>query len=216
MPELYSSPPTTPNLPQSKTKTQRDFLPPRHGNSLSSFLVLPPSRVRFETQQPEEEILLILRQHWLTNLLWLAIALILFWAPVVLRYFPLLVSFPPRYQMMFVIIWYLILLMFIFEKFLSWFFNLCIITDERMIDVDFISLTTRRIADADLDRIQDVTFTNTGVIGTIFNFGNVFVQTAGETPEFVFENVPNPGKVADILQRLRVEEKQEALEGRLR
>ena len=203
-------------MPQSKTKTQRDFLPPRQGNSFSSFLVLPSSGVHFETQQPEEEILLILRQHWLINLPWLIIALILLWAPAVLRYFPLLVSFPPRYQMMFIVIWYLILLMFIFEKFLSWFFNLCIITDERMIDVDFISLTTRRIADADLDRIQDVTFTNTGVIGTILNFGNVFVQTAGETPEFVFENVPNPGKVADILQRLRVEEKQEALEGRIR
>jgi len=195
---------------------KRDFLPPKRGNSLSSIFILPSKKVRFETQDVEEEILMILRRHWLTNVPWVLIAIVLFFAPGVLRYFPLLVSFPVRYQFVFVIIWYLVLLMYLFEKFLSWFFNMTIITDERIIDIDFINLTTKKVSDAELDKIQDVSFTNSGAIGTIFNFGDVLVQTAAEVVEFVFEDVPDPGKVAEILQKLRTEEKIENLEGRIR
>ncbi|MGB9637656.1 MAG: hypothetical protein ACPLY7_02545 [Microgenomates group bacterium] len=226
MPELYSakkvpeqpaennaSPPLTDNSLQKPLS--RDFLPAKKGNSLSSLLV-KPANIAFETQDPEEEILMIARAHWITNLPWLAIALLLFFAPAVLRFFPLLDSFPVRFQLIFVVVWYLILLMYIFERFLSWFFNMTIITDERIVDVDFLNLTTKKVADADLDKIQDVSFANTGVFGTIFDFGNVLVQTAAEVTEFVFENVPDPAGIAKILQRLRTEEKIEAIEGRVR
>lgn len=219
MPELFSSTPKPSPEPENKISTTasrvREFLPPRAGHSFSSFWILPSEQIRFETQEEQEKILMILRRHWLTNILWFLMSVILFLAPAVLRYFPLLSSFPARFQLMFVIIWYLILLMFVFERFLAWFFNMSIITDERIIDVDFLNLTTKKVADADIDKIQDVTFTNNGAIGTIFNYGNVLVQTAAEVVEFVFDSVPNPGKVADVLQHLRIEEKQEAIEGRI-
>jgi hypothetical protein len=219
MPELYSAktePKTEIKTPAPKNKNERDFLPRRQGHSLSSFLVLPHKGVRFETQEPEEEILMILRAHWITNLSWFLTALILLFAPLLLRFFPLLTSFPVRFQLMFVVVWYLVLLMYTFERFLSWFFNLTIITDERIIDVDFLNLTTKKVSDADLDKIQDVSFTHNGAIGTVFNFGDVSVQTAAEVPEFIFEKVPGPAGVANVLQRLRTEEKIEAIEGRVR
>ena len=226
MPDLYSAKtsiktPVENNASQPlaesypKKMATRDFLPDKKGNSFSSLLV-HPGNISFETQDPEEEILMILRAHWLTNIPWLAIALVLFLAPAVLRFFPLLDSFPVRFQLMFIIVWYLVLVMYIFERFLSWFFNMTIITDERIVDIDFVNLTTKKVADADLDKIQDVSFTNSGVFGTIFDFGNVLVQTAAEVTEFVFENVPNPAGIAKILQRLRTEEKMEAIEGRVR
>jgi hypothetical protein len=234
MPELYSakkanqpSPPKPKESPspqsaeikkagEIKTPPLRDFLPPKTGNSLSSLVVLPSKKVKFETQEPEEEILVILRQHWSTNLFWFFISALLFSAPLALRFVPLLESFPAKFQLMFVVFWYLILLMYIFERFLAWFFNISIITDERIIDVDFLNLTTKKVSDADLDKIQDVSYTHFGVFGTILNFGDVVVQTAAEQREFVFEKVPNPANVANILQRLRTEEKVEAIEGRVR
>lgn len=217
MPDLYTSDqPKEPSVKEVKKTTKRDFLPPKCGHSLSSFLALPKKCVRFDTQDPEEEILLILRRHWITNIPWFLVAVILLFAPVVLAIFPLLVSFPEKYRFVFVIIWYLVTLMFVFEKFLVWFFNMTIITDERIVEVDFINLTTKRVSDCDLDKIQDVSFTNSGAIGTIFNYGNIRVQTAAEIVEFVFEDVPRPAKVAEVLQRLRTEEKIEALEGRIR
>ena len=217
MPDLYSAVTSEPKKQTpSITKTLRDFLPLPKGNSLSSFLVLPSQKVHFQTQQPEEEILMILRAHWITNLPWVFVSVILFFAPVVLSFFPLLDSFPANFQTIFIIGWYLLLLMYVFQRFLSWFFNLSIITDERIIDVDFIDVTTRKVSDADLDKIQDVTFVNAGAAGAIFNFGDVLVQTAAEVTEFVFDKVPDPATVANILQRLRTEEKVEAMEGRVR
>jgi len=227
VPELYSAKtaikqPVEKSVPQPLPESYpqkvitRDFLPPKKGHSLSSMLISPSANVRFETQDPEEEILMILRAHWLTNIPWFVVAVLLFFAPTVLRSFPLLDSFPIRFQMMFVVVWYLILLMYVFERFLSWFFNMTIITDERIVDVDFLNLTTKKVSDTDLDKIQDVSFTNAGAIGAIFNFGDVLVQTAAEVTEFVFEKVPSPAEVAKILQRLRTEEKIEAIEGRVR
>jgi len=225
MPELYSSKPATATTADSKLSENskeergtriRDFLPPKKGHSLSSFMVLPSKSVRFETQEPEEEILMILRAHWITSLPWVFISVVLFFAPAVLRYFPLLSSFPARFQIIFVVVWYLVLGMFIFERFLMWFFNLSIITDERIIDIDFLDLIRKKVADADIDKIQDVSFNNADAFGAIFNYGNVLVQTAAEIVEFVFDRVPNPAKVADVLQRLRTEEKVEEIEGRVR
>ena len=215
MPELYSAQSQVEKKNELK-KSLRDFLPRPKGGALSSLLILPKHTIRFETQEPEEEILLILRSHWITNLSWVLTAVLLFLAPLSLRYIPLLTSFPGRFQSMFILIWYLVLLMFVFERFLVWFFNLTIITDERIIDVDFLNLTSKKVSDAELDKIQDVSFTRQGVFQTIFNFGDILVQTAAERAQFVFEKVPDPAEVANILQRLRTEEKIEALEGRIR
>ena len=55
-----------------------------------------------------------------------------------------------------------------------------------------------------------------GVIRTIFNYGDVIIQTAAEIPQIDFEAVPNPDRVSRILRELRVEEEQEKLEGRVR
>ena len=42
------------------------------------------------------------------------------------------------------------------------------------------------------------------------------IQTASEVPNFDFLAVPYPDKVVKVLQDLRVEEQQEAIEGRIR
>lgn len=227
MPDLYSAnksdnnpkPDVSPleaTISAPKKETERDFIPSRRGWAASSLMLRPNKNVHFDTQEPEEEILMIIRAHWITNFHWVIISLILFFSPIVLTFFPLLSSFPPNFRFMFVVVWYLVLLMYVFEQFLSWFFNLTIITDERIIDVDFINLTTKKVSDADIEKIQDVTYNNSGAFGAIFNYGDVLVQTAAELTEFIFEKVPNPALIVSILQRLRTEEKVEAIEGRVR
>ena len=55
-----------------------------------------------------------------------------------------------------------------------------------------------------------------GVIRTIFNYGDVYIQTAAEVPTFQFLAVPKPDRVARVLQDLIIEEEKEKLEGRVR
>jgi hypothetical protein len=89
------------------------------------------------------------------------------------------------------------------EGFFSWYFNVFFVTNRRIIDVDFFNMVNKRVSDAEIEKIQDVTYSTSGPIGTIFNFGNVLIQTAAEMQELSFERVPNPEKVADILDDLR-------------
>ncbi|MFA6602632.1 MAG: hypothetical protein WCT01_02390 [Candidatus Shapirobacteria bacterium] len=184
-------------------------------NSFGSFQIKPLNFV-FSEQEKDEQIILVMRQHWFTNVRWILFTLLMVIAPLFLVYVPILSFFPPRYQMVSVLFWYIITFAFAFEQFLSWYFNLYIITDERVIDIDFVNLLNKRFSDAKISFIQDVTSQISGFSQTMFNYGNILIQTAAEQTQFIFEKVPNPDIVTKVLQQLRQEEEQEAIEGRLR
>lgn len=184
-------------------------------NSLSAYMI-KPNNVHFETQEREEKIVVLLRRHMITNLGWGSVALLLTLLPLILIFLPIFGEFPVRFQIFFVVMWYLFVVAFVFEHFLSWYYNVFIITDERIVDVDFHSLLYKEVSQAKIDNIQDVTFVMGGLGRAFFNFGTVFIQTAGEKREFDFEDVPHPNKVAKILNELILEEEQEKHEGRVR
>ncbi|HBL51960.1 MAG: hypothetical protein A3D24_00635 [Candidatus Blackburnbacteria bacterium RIFCSPHIGHO2_02_FULL_39_13] len=203
MPELYTS---------GNKNISQDAAP---HNPLASFC-LRPEKIKFETQEAQEKVILFLRQHPIVNIPWIVIVIVLFFAPRVLEFFPLLTFLPERFQQAALILWYLVLMAFALEKALAWFFNVYIITDERIIDVDFHNLIYKEVSDAKIDKIQEVKHTMGGVAGVMFNYGNIYIQTAGAQPSFDFESVPNPSGVTKILQELRTEEEIEAIEGRVR
>lgn len=159
--------------------------------------------LRFETQEEGEKIIFLLRKHWVTNIPWLFLAIILILAPLVLPYFPLLTFLPWRYQLMAIILWYLLISAFVLERFLSWYFNVYIVTDQRIIDYDFYNLLYKDVAEADIEKIQDVSVKMGGIGQVIFNFGNILIETAGAIPNLEFEQVPNPASVAKVIHELR-------------
>lgn len=183
-------------------------------NPLSAFCV-KPSNLHFATQDSSEKILLLLRKHPATQLPWVLLAAIGLVIPMVWDLGSFLAFLPGSHQAAAVVAWYVALLVFVFEQFLSWYYNVNIITDERVIDVDFNSLIYRNISSTKLAKIEDVTATTHGVLGTIINYGTVTVQTAGEQREFEFENVPAPNTIVQLLNELLQEEELEQLEGRV-
>lgn len=190
-------------------------LPGHSHNPLASFSLLP-DKVSFVNEDPQEKVILLMRKHPITNLGWISIAFLLIIAPFFLAVFTPLELLPSDYQFVLTLVWYLIISAFILEEFLSWFFHVNIITDERIIEVDFANLVYREITDANIDQIQDVTVEVGGTLRTFLHFGNVVIQTASEIPKIEFEAVPNPDNVAKILRELRIEEEQEKHEGRVR
>jgi hypothetical protein len=194
---------------------EKHSLPGHTHNVLASFFYYP-DRVDFVNKDPEEVVILLLRRHPITNIPWLLMSFVLIMAPGFLSVLPLMDGIPGNFQTVFVVIWYMITTAFILEKFLSWFFNVNIVTDERIIDVDFVHLIYREISDADIEQIQDVSVEIAGTIRTFFNYGDVLIQTAAEQTKIRFEAVPHPDRVAKILRELRVEEQEEKAEGRIR
>ena len=188
--------------------------PTRH--PLAAFVVRP-RRLKFETQDAEEKVLLLLRRHVITNVPWILAAVVMSLGPAVAREIvPALGLIPIRFQIMMAVMWYLLTVGLILEKFLSWYFNVYIVTDERIVDIDFYSLIYKEISDTKIERIQDVTVTQGGVVRALFNFGMVYIQTAGERREFDFEDVPRPQIVAKFLNEMLLEEERERMEGRVR
>lgn len=203
------------NAQKHAMKKGAENLPGHTHNMLASFFYYP-DRIDFVNKDPQEVIILMVRRHPITNLPWLIASFFLIIAPAFLSILPAVENIPGNFQTVFGILWYVITTAFILEKFLAWFFNVNIVTDERIIDVDFLNLVYREISDADIEQIQDVTVEMGGTIRTIFNYGDVLIQTAAEQAKTRFEAIPHPDRVAKILRELRVEEQEEKAEGRVR
>lgn len=182
---------------------------------LSSYFFYP-EKVEFVNKDPEEVVILLLRKHPITNIPWISMAFVMIMVPGFISILPFFEALPSRLQLVLAIVWYMITMAFVLEKFLTWFFHVNIVTDERIIEVDFENLLYREITDANLDQIQDVTPRVSGAIRTFFNYGDVQIQTSAAIPLITFEAVKNPDNVGTILRKLRVEEEEEKLEGKVR
>lgn len=184
-------------------------------NPLTSYSFYP-DYVHFVNRDPEEKVILLLRKHPITNLRWILTSFVMvigFPFAVVITPIEFL---PGTFQFILGLMWYLFVVAIVLEGFLSWFFHVNIVTDERIIEVDFVNLIYREITDANIEDIQDVTVRVGGSLSTFFDYGNVYIQTSSEIPRIDFEAVPKPDKVARVLRELRVEEEVEKLEGRVR
>jgi uncharacterized membrane protein YdbT with pleckstrin-like domain len=168
-----------------------------------------PGNMRFAEQEQDENIELFLRQHGIVNLGWIIGSLLALIFPVIAIQFDvsfhlhLFSALPLIFMIAGLILWYLLVLAYVFEKFLYWYFNIYIITNQHLVDVDFVSLMYRATKEAQLEDVQDVTSTIKGVFGPLFNYGDVIIETASQHGRLTFENVPKPDFVADRIEDLR-------------
>jgi hypothetical protein len=83
---------------------------------------------------------------------------------------------------------------------MNWYFNMGIVTNKQIIDVDFSALSFRNVSRTELDHIEDITVKVSGFASSIFDFGNIFIQTAGSEINTEFINIPHPSRAAHIIQ----------------
>lgn len=101
----------------------------------------------------------------------------------------------------------------------DWRNDLFQVSDRYVVDIDrkpFGFGESRK--QAALGNIQNVNAERPHFIATLFNYGNVKIETAGATADIVFENVPSPNIVqADIFRRLDAFRQQQRIqEGKMR
>jgi len=155
---------------------------------------------------PDEKIILVLRRHWLVLLsLALSLVVVLF-LPVsafaVIRSVSPLFFTNPVITPLFVLggsIFFLFTWLFLYQHYLDYYLDTWIVTDERILNIEQHGLFARTVAELRLFRVQDVTAEIHGFLHTMLDYGNVHIQTAGETQRFEFEEIPNPNKVAKII-----------------
>ena len=202
MPEVFSSSDNKTRKKPAINKSPCDIPEIEKGGIFSAFKAYPKN-VSFETKDKDEKVILMLRQHPIVNTTWIFVSVLLFLCPSFLNRVGVFALLPDGYSLVIRLIFWLVTFTYAIEGFFKWYFNVFFITTKRIMDVDFYNLVNKKVTDAELKNIQDVTYMTNGAIGTIFNFGDVVVQTASEITELTFERVPSPERVADALDDLR-------------
>ena len=75
--------------------------------------------------------------------------------------------------------------------------NYVLITSHHLIQVEQQGLLHSQVDQVSLGRIQDVSGVESGLWQTMFNYGTVTVQSAGEARQFIMPRVPDPKPLAD-------------------
>jgi len=164
-----------------------------------SFCLRP--KINFDGQNDHEDIVLVLRAHPVTQVFWLINGFILLITIILLNFiFP---KFLDYYQILFFDLFGLVItLSYLWFNFLGWFFNVGIVTNQRVIDIDFKGVLYKEVTIAMLRKIEDVTSKSGGFFSSVFDFGNVFIQTAGTEANIEFMDIPKPSQVAKIINQL--------------
>ncbi len=164
-----------------------------------SYCLNPQSK--FDSQEDGEKIYLLLRSHPFTQIGWVLNSIFLFVLILVLNFF--IQSFFNLGQI-FIINCFSIVFIFsyIWFNILSWYFNVGIVTNKRVIDIDLHAVIYKEITNAQLAKIEDVTVKSGGYLQSLFDYGSIFIQTAGTEANVEFNNVPYPTDAVQVINKL--------------
>ena len=108
------------------------------------------------------------------------------------------VSLPPIDNSLLIFLsslWTLIIWAKFFSIWTDYYLDIWIVTDSRIVNIDQKGLFHREVSTLRMERIQDVTYEAKGIVATVLGFGDVHVQTAGESEEFLIKGIANPERV---------------------
>ncbi len=173
---------------------------PRHGAALHFPL------------QDDERVLMICRKHWL--FLWPRIAVmgVVALAPVIV--IAVLLGNAGRLDGTTGRVFWIAALVYVaywaVRMFLNWYRyhnDIWVITNQRLVDSTKTNPFSLKISTADLVNVQDMTVERSGVLRTMFNYGDIVCQTAADIQEFRLPGIPHPQEVQLLVDKERDRER---------
>ena len=87
----------------------------------------------------------------------------------------------------------------LFISLINYYFDVFVVTNERIIHIEQKGLFHRSTSELRLSRVQDVQVEHHGFVQTLFHFGTLIVQSAAERAGFVFELMDRPEEVKELI-----------------
>lgn len=81
--------------------------------------------------------------------------------------------------------------------------DIWVVTNQRIVDSIKKNWFHLQMSTADLVDIEDMTVKRSGVLGTVFDFGEIQCQTAGAERNFALNGIPHPRQLQALIDRLR-------------
>lgn len=167
-------------------------------------------------QRLGEEVVIHLRRHWFIFfklfLFFVTLALIPVIILLVVQSTSLNLSLGEisyAFLLVLALSYYLVMMVFAFTAWTEAYLDVWTLTTYRIINREQNGLFNRVVSDLYLSKIQDVTAQQRGFFATILHYGDVHIQSAGAQERFVFEHVPQPYKIAKIIQKLNDQAKKD-------
>jgi len=91
---------------------------------------------------------------------------------------------------------------------LDFYYDLLIVTDQRLVDIDQQQLFYRKFSQLNLENVEDVNAVLQGFFQMTLNFGTIQVQTAGEQENFIIHNLKHPNEIVGIISSLSKQAKE--------
>jgi len=165
--------------------------------------------------EKDEKVVYELRKHWF-DIVSVALFFIVFALIPVILVVALInnghITIPPGADILLfflLTLWVLFLWITFAIKWTDYYLDTWIITNKRIIDIDQQGLFKRDIATVRIENIQDVKVKVFGIIPTLLRFGDIHLQTSGESREFELSRAMNPEEAKHEIQKLMDEKANE-------
>ncbi len=102
----------------------------------------------------------------------------------------------------FLFAWLTVVWMFGWNIWTKYYLNVLMVTDKRVFDIDQEGLFKRKSASFRIDRIQNVTVDQKGILQTLLDFGGIRIETASEE-NFVTLYIAHPYEIKKLINEMQ-------------
>lgn len=169
------------------------------------FSIFKFSKYTFDGKKPYENVSILVYRHWITIATTMAGLILALFLPLAL-YFVAQSLFASHYNiesafwfcyLIYILLWWFAL----FYNLTMYLLDTWVVSDHRVIDSRQHGFFKRNVSELNLAKIQDISVEIKGLIPTFLDYGDLKIQTAGAETKFMFEQIPHPTAVKDIIMR---------------
>ncbi|MBN2006911.1 MAG: cyclic nucleotide-binding domain-containing protein [Anaerolineae bacterium] len=85
--------------------------------------------------------------------------------------------------------------------YLNWRDDFFVLTTQRVVHIERVVLFREHFEESFLEKVEDIYEVRAGFVSNVLNYGNLVLQTAGETVEIDMNYVANPGYLSELISR---------------
>jgi hypothetical protein len=166
-------------------------------------------KCKFPGQKDGEQIKLLIRKHWIIDVKIGAFFMVFALLPVFATILAGILTWPIEFNdtalftTLATFTFFLFMTLITYIKWLNEELDIIIITNERVLAHDQVSLFHRQISETNISLVQDVKGVEKGIFGDLLHYGSMDIQTAAEKTVFNIKHVGDPYQSSRLILDIR-------------
>lgn len=162
---------------------------------------------------PDEKILKVVHRHIFSFFGDIFAVIVMFVVPIILFIIYAIVpheSLAPLFEgnptigiLFLIVTWFIFAWLFVWWRWTDHFLDVLVITDKRLFEVKQNGFFDREVSTFGLNKIQNIKTTQAGIIASMLNYGDIFIETAGESDNLDITMVPDPSGLKKFINGLQ-------------